>query len=128
MDDLTIDLRTVVLDCTDVNALADFYINMLGWVKEYEIPNQWLCIQAPSGGVRLAFQSNPDYVPPTWPEKPEKQQQMLHIDFCVSSNDQMKKAIEYAITCGATKANKQYSEEWTVMLDPAGHPFCFVVH
>ncbi|WP_334297139.1 VOC family protein [Anaerocolumna sedimenticola] len=33
--------------------------------------------------------------------------------------------VEYAITCGAAKAKEQFSDLWTVMIDPAGHPFCF---
>jgi hypothetical protein len=60
-------------------------------------------------------------VPPIWPEEPEMQQQMVHIDFAV--ND-IEKAVKHAIDCGARKSPVQYSENWTVMFDPAGHPFC----
>ncbi len=37
----------------------------------------------------------------------------------------MKQMVEYAIKCGASKAEEQFSDLWTVMIDPAGHPFCF---
>ena len=49
------------------------------------------------------------------------QQQMAHIDFTVSNLDD---AVQHALNCGAVLASKQYSDEWKVMIDPAGHPFC----
>jgi len=36
-------------------------------------------------------------------------------------------AARHAVSCGASKADVQYSDHWTVMIDPAGHPFCFVI-
>ncbi|NJJ35530.1 glyoxalase/bleomycin resistance/dioxygenase family protein [Clostridioides difficile] len=61
------------------------------------------------------------YKQPVWPGKPEAQQQMAHMDFAV--ND-LEKAVQYAIHCGATIAKEQFSDDWKVMFDPAGHPFC----
>ena len=48
---------------------------------------------------------------------------MLHLDFYT---DDLAKGVEHAVGCGAKLAQAQYSERWTVMLDPAGHPFCIV--
>ena len=45
---------------------------------------------------------------------------MAHLDFAV--ND-LEKAVQHAINCGATMAAEQFSEGWRVMFDPAGHPF-----
>ena len=56
-----------------------------------------------------------------WPEKPEAQQQMAHLDFAVNN---LEEAVHYAIHCGATIAEEQFSDSWRVMIDPAGHPFC----
>jgi catechol 2,3-dioxygenase-like lactoylglutathione lyase family enzyme len=123
----TIKLKSIVLDCPDIQALSDFYIRMLGWEKDFVEEGDFLDIRSPLGGVKIAFQTNADYVPPVWPEEPDAQQQMLHIDFAVQSKEDMERAVEHAISCGATKADTQYCDEWTVMLDPAGHPFCFVV-
>ena len=39
--------------------------------------------------------------------------------------EHMKQMVDYAIKCGASKAQEQFSDLWTVMFDPAGHPFCF---
>lgn len=123
---LPIRMGTVVLDSRDSKALSDFYIRMLGWQKTYE-DDDWIDIQSPTGGVKLGFQTNPDYTPPTWPEEPPHQQQMLHIDFEVASRAQMEQAVQHAVACGAAIAPQQYSDLWIVMLDPAGHPFCFVL-
>lgn len=85
-------------------------------------------ISAPSCGVKIAFQQNTDYVPPVWPDEVGKQQQMVHLDFTVQNKGQMEHAVLHAIACGATKAGIQYEpEQWTTMIDPAGHPFCFVI-
>jgi hypothetical protein len=46
---------------------------------------------------------------------------MAHMDFKV---DDLAEAVAYAISCGAAKADVQYYDTSTVMLDPAGHPFC----
>lgn len=126
-----IELKSIVLDCPDIQALSDFYIRMLGWERDYVEEGEFLDIRSPSGGVKMAFQTNEDYVPPVWPEEPnaqqQVQQQMLHIDFAVQSKEDMERAVQHAISCGATKADTQYCDAWTVMLDPVGHPFCFVV-
>ena len=75
----------------------------------------------------MGFKKNSDYVQPVWPEEPPGQQQMLHLDFTVPSAEMMEQAVQHAISCGARKAEVQYDSRWTVMIDPAGHPFCFVV-
>ena len=123
---LPIALRTVVLDAADGKALAAFYVELLGWQKLYE-DDEWTDIGHPDGGVRLGFQTDPAYVPPGWPDDPPAQQQMLHLDFGVANAAEMERAVTHALRCGAKKADVQYDEKWTVMLDPAGHPFCFVV-
>lgn len=46
---------------------------------------------------------------------------MTHLDFAVN---QLEEAVQYAVSCGATVAEQQFSEHWRVMIDPAGHPFC----
>ena len=40
---------------------------------------------------------------------------MAHLDFAV--ND-LEAAVEYAIHCGATVAEQQFSDHWRVMFDP----------
>lgn len=52
---------------------------------------------------------------------PQAQQQMAHLDFAV--ND-LKNAVQHALGCGAVIAGEQFSDDWTVMFDLEGHPFC----
>ncbi len=118
----TIKFDKVVLDCLDPQALADFYIKLLGWKKGYD-NNGFVIIGSETSNVDIGFQVNADYVQPTWPEKDSQQQQMLHLDFAVDPSDHQY-WVQQAISFGARKATEQYSDQWTVMLDPEGHPFC----
>jgi predicted enzyme related to lactoylglutathione lyase len=109
----------IAFDCTNANELADFYVKLFGWKKEIS-SDEWAGIRTPEG-ILFVFQTVTDYTPPTWPWKSGKQQQMAHIDFKV---DDLAEAVAHAISCGAAKADVQYYDTSTVMLDPAGHPFC----
>ena len=123
-----IEIEAVVLECGDIAALSDFYIRLLGWKKNNIEESNWTDIISPSGGVKIAFQMNENYIPPVWPDEPGAQQQMAHMDFAVRDREQMALAVNHAISCGAVKASVQYGpESWVTMIDPAGHPFCFVV-
>jgi len=75
-------LATVVLDCPDAHALADFYRRLLGWEVALSEPD-WVLLRCPTGGTQLSFQSEADYRPPVWPERPGAQQKMLHLDIQV---------------------------------------------
>ncbi|WP_040195440.1 VOC family protein [Candidatus Soleaferrea massiliensis] len=122
--ELKIKMYAFTLDCENPYELAKFYAALLHW----EIPfydEDWACLGAPGTNQGaypgIVFQRNPAYKPPVWPEKPEAQQQMAHLDFAV--ND-LEKAVQYAVDCGAVIAEEQFSDGWRVMFDPAGHPFC----
>ncbi len=123
-NELKIKVYSFTLDCQNPRELANFYAKLLKWEIAFSDEN-WACVGAP--GTKqgaypgILFQRNPEYKPPVWPEESDAQQQMAHIDLAV--ND-LEKAVEYAIQCGATTAKDQFSSDWTVMLDPAGHPFC----
>lgn len=123
-DSLKIKMYSFTVDCKEPYELAKFYAKLLNWEIPYH-NEEYACIGAPGieQGVYpgITFQRNTEYTPPVWPEKPETQQQMAHLDFAV--ND-LEKAVQYAIQCGATIAEEQFSDGWRVMFDPAGHPFC----
>ena len=123
-NELKIKLYSITLDCKDPLGLAQFYGALLNW-KIGSIEEEWVWVYDPETGrgefPYILFQKNTGYIPPVWPQKPEAQQQMAHIDFTV--ND-LEKAVQHAISCGAVIAKEQYSDGWTVMFDPAGHPFC----
>ncbi|MEU9497906.1 VOC family protein [Streptomyces sp. NPDC048196] len=113
-------IATVALDCPDAHQLAGFYGRLLGWNVTASEPD-WVLLRCPDGGTGLSFQSEPDYRPPVWPERPEKQQKMLHLDIRV---DDLDEAEQYAVTLGAVRADYQPQEDVRVLYDPAGHPFC----
>lgn len=112
----------VVLDCKDPAALSDFYVKLLGWQKGY-ITDDFVIITADNGYIDIGFQKNEAYIPPVWPEEPGRQQQMLHLDFCMD-RERLQELVQYAVSLGAKKAEMQYGD-WVVLVDPAGHPFCF---
>jgi catechol 2,3-dioxygenase-like lactoylglutathione lyase family enzyme len=115
-----ITLATVVLDCADANALADFYGNLLGWEVTCR-ERDWVLMRSPDGGTGLSFQSEPWYEPPRWPEQEGHPTKMLHLDLWV---EDLEEAVTHAIAAGATVAEFQPQDDVRVLLDPAGHPFC----
>jgi len=122
--ELKIKLYAVTVDCADPYQLAEFYAALLKWEVVFS-DEQYACVGPPGtqqGGYPcITFQKNPDYRPPVWPDEPGAQQQMAHLDFAVNDVEQ---AARHAIHCGAAVAKEQFSGQWKVMLDPAGHPFC----
>lgn len=123
-DGLKIKMYTFTMDCKAPYELAEFYAALLGWEIAFH-NEEWAVMGAPGTAQGaypgITFQQNPDYQPPVWPAEPQAQQQMAHMDFAV--ND-LEKAVEYAVKCGARVADQQFSDGWRVMFDPAGHPFC----
>lgn len=123
-NELKIKMSSFTLDCKDPHALAEFYAALLHWEIVFS-DEEYAVVGAPGAKQgaypEITFQRNPEYTPPVWPEEPKAQQQMAHIDFAV--ND-LERAVPYAVQCGAAIADQQFSDSWTVMFDPAGHPFC----
>lgn len=119
-----IKMYSFTLDCQNPHKLAEFYTALLGW--EIVFSNEEYACAAPPGVQQgaypgITFQQNPEYKPPVWPAAQNEQQQMAHLDFAV---DDVEKAVRHAVDCGAEIADKQFNDNWKVMLDPEGHPFC----
>jgi len=124
---MNIKLKTVILECRDIPQLVSFYTNLLHWPVVYELET-FVGIHSNEDEMGIAFQYDENYIPPTWPTRPGQQQMMAHMDFAVADKSELKEAVEKAVMLGAKTADEQYGgEEWITMLDPAGHPFCFVV-
>ena len=113
-------LQTVCIDCADAHEMADFYSRLLGWQPAIRQPN-WMLLRDPAGGAGLSFQAERGYRAPTWPEQPDAQDKMLHLDIKV---DDLDAAVAHALESGARLADHQPRERVRVLLDPAGHPFC----
>jgi catechol 2,3-dioxygenase-like lactoylglutathione lyase family enzyme len=116
-------LTATVLGSPDARALAEFYLQLLGWTVNANEPN-WVTLKSPMGGAGLSFQTETAYVRPTWPAGPGDQQMMMHLDIEV---DDLEAAGARAASLGATLAEFQPQATVRVYLDPAGHPFCLWV-
>ena len=125
-------VTSVTISAPDPRELAAFYARMLGWTVVQEYPARpdeppesgWAQVRPPAGsiGPRLNFEWEAQYVPPVWPSKADQQQIMEHLDIAVTDVDE---AVAWAISAGARLADHQPQDHVRVMLDPAGHPFCF---
>lgn len=123
-NELKMKMYSFTIDCEQPYELAKFYAALLQWQIVF-FDEDYACVAAPEtpqgAYPGIMFQRNPQYKPPVWPDKPEAQQQMAHLDIAV--ND-LEKAVGHAVQCGARISDEQYSDDWKVMFDPAGHPFC----
>ena len=117
-------LETVNIDCSDAGVMAEFYGRLLGWEITYRDVD-FILMRDSGGGTGLSFQAREDYRPPVWPEEPEGQDKMIHLDIRV---DDLDAAVAHALASGALLAEYQGREDLRVMLDPAGHPFCLFLH
>lgn len=131
-------VRQTVLDCLDPRRLGDFYRDLLGYAYRArdETPTDgedWLVIKPGDGGHGLAFQKNPEYVPPVWtpgPDRPGDQQMMLHLDLSVSDVESLEaQRLRVLSLGGAVLYDRSADDEEPlyVFADPAGHPFCIFV-
>ena len=115
---------TVVLDCPDPRALAEFYADLLGQEIDDDGDDAWQSLSGDGSGVSLAFQRATDYVAPHWPDG---QPQQIHLDLTV---DDFVIAHREAVALGATPLSPTTPPEpdetisFRVYADPAGHPFC----
>ena len=132
-------LAQVVLDGTDVRALAEFWRRLLGLeYREGDEPppagrpdergSDWLVLRSASGGRQLAFQQVSELAPSTWPQHAVPQQ--LHLDLTVSSSAALEEQHRRALQLGARlllDRSDDEEEPLRVYADPAGHPFCIFV-
>jgi catechol 2,3-dioxygenase-like lactoylglutathione lyase family enzyme len=118
-----ISLASVTIDSSNFRKLADFYVKLLDGKIVHEFGDHGVAVCVPGTDINLNFQDTEGYEPPVWPEEPGKQQQMEHLDLLADNLDE---AVQRALELGAHKAPQQFIPEITVMLDPAGHPFCLI--
>ena len=116
----TLRVETVNIDCADADATAAFYSRLLGWPITHRDAD-FVLLRDPGGGTDLSFQARRDYRSPLWPEQPEGQDKMMHLDIRV---EDLAAAVAHALAAGARLAAYQARDDLRVLLDPAGHPFC----
>jgi hypothetical protein len=122
----------VVLDATDVRALAEFYRELFG--LEYRPGDEpgagerdWLVLRSP-GGIPLAFQQVDALPAAARPEGPIPHH--LHLDTTEPDVADLDVQHERALALGARLLHDRsddLEEPLRVYADPAGHPFCIFV-
>jgi catechol 2,3-dioxygenase-like lactoylglutathione lyase family enzyme len=118
-------LRSVVLDCPDPRALAEFYARVAGGTPRAE-DDDWVVLRIPDG-PRLAFQRAAGHVPPEWP-RADRNSQQFHLDFDAGPTwEAVDAAQERVLALGARPLDlddEGGKKDFRVYADPAGHPFC----
>lgn len=130
-------LLHTAIDTTDARALAEFYRQLLGlqYRQGDEPPAHgaaddadWLVLVDADGARRLAFQQVERLARTTWPRHDVPMQ--MHLDFTVSSLDELRRHRERAESLGAQLLLDRTDDEdepLYVLADPSGHPFCLFV-
>jgi catechol-2,3-dioxygenase len=123
-----IEFDAVILECKSPKELSRFYAALLDYKPRYNEGEEWRDIISSDGMIKLAFQYNEDYIPPVWPDQKGKPQMMMHLDFKVKNQDELKQAVTKALSLGAILTDAQFGgDDWVTLIDPEGHPFCFVI-
>ena len=112
-------LASISIDCPDPDALAPFYRALLGLEEAFATPDRGvICLSG--AGPMLTLMRVDTYAAPSWPDGAQHQQ--MHLDVAV---DELESTVPAAIALGATEAAHQPApDQWRVLLDPIGHPFC----
>jgi catechol 2,3-dioxygenase-like lactoylglutathione lyase family enzyme len=116
-------ITTVVVDCADPAALAEFYRAVLDWEVVDRTSEEWIEIGPPGQPEKgpvptLLFERVPD---------PTPGKNKLHLDLNATDRDQSAE-LERLLELGATRADvgQTGEESWHVLADPEGNVFCLL--
>ncbi|MFT3871809.1 MAG: VOC family protein [Nocardioides sp.] len=130
-------LLHTAIDAQDCRGLAEFYRELLGlhYRDGDEPPTDgglddadWLVLLNDNGDRVVTVQEKKETVRPTWPS--EQVPIQMHMDFKVSSPEELERHRERAETLGARllyDRSEDEGEPLYVLADLAGHPFCLLV-
>jgi catechol 2,3-dioxygenase-like lactoylglutathione lyase family enzyme len=132
---------TVVIDCRDVAAQADWWAGVLGWQKVYEAVDEVVIVPPPpatpslAGGPPLHALTKGDQIPveeqgpglvfvPVPEGKSVKNR--LHLDLAPHADDDQSAEVERLIGLGATRIDvgQPVDATFVVLADPEGNEFC----
>jgi len=109
---------SVTFDCPDPVELARFYGEVLGLSVRFSSDD--FVLLGKEGSTGLSFNRLASYQRPTWPDPFQEKQ--AHLELGV---DDLDVAQAWLLALGAVEAATQpHPDQWRVLLDPAGHPFC----
>ena len=106
----------LTVDCDDAAGMLAFYTEAFDGRPEPAYP-ETPCVRV--DGLLLIFRESPGRVRPTWPGS----DMQMHFEVFVDDLDQQEARL---IALGAIRPPEQDETDptLTVLLDPAGHPFC----
>ncbi|MBO0746680.1 MAG: VOC family protein [Candidatus Dormibacteraeota bacterium] len=120
---------SIVVDCLDVAAQAEWWRETLGWQKVYEADDE--VVIAPPDVTEELIRSTPwEKVGPgiVFVPVPEGKtlKNRLHIDLAPHTSDDRDAEIARLLERGATPADigQPPDVSWTVLADPEGNEFC----
>ncbi|GAB3581272.1 VOC family protein [Calidifontibacter terrae] len=116
MTDRIAALASISINCPSPDQLAPFYRGLLGLEEAFATPDRSvICLSG--AGPMITLMKVEEFVRPTWPGSAQ-----LHLDLAAEDLDADVRA---AVALGAQEAATQPApDQWRVMLDPVGHPFC----
>jgi catechol 2,3-dioxygenase-like lactoylglutathione lyase family enzyme len=107
----------ITIDAPDASVLARFYADLLDLEVMHD--GDGYAMIGREGTTPIGFGTDPDLTPPSWPDHGRKQ---FHLD--VAATDPSA-TVARALELGASRPDDQPGgDRWTVLIDPAGHPFC----
>jgi catechol 2,3-dioxygenase-like lactoylglutathione lyase family enzyme len=110
-------LAVLDLECAEPSVLAEFYGQVLGWDVIHHHDDY---VEISDGSARILFTRVDGYQGPGWPTSAAPKRYHL----CLRADD-VALAVERCLELGARKPDFQPGgDRWTVLTDPAGHPFC----
>lgn len=114
MASLRMSIAAISIDCHDHHELAAFYVAL---VDGKQIWSTATATAVRCGNYVLIMQQVDDYERPEWPGS-----SIVHFD--LNGDADIHQLTAHAVVLGARIADAQPDPRWTVLLDPAGHPFC----
>jgi catechol 2,3-dioxygenase-like lactoylglutathione lyase family enzyme len=119
---------TVVIDCRDVAAQADWWAGVLGWQKVYEAVDEVVIVppHALAKGDQIPVEEQgPGLVFVPVPEG-KSVKNRLHLDLAPRADDDQSAEVERLIGLGATRIDvgQPMDATFVVLADPEGNEFC----
>jgi predicted enzyme related to lactoylglutathione lyase len=110
---------TVVLDCADLERTADFWMQVLGYVRDGDADGSYLALAPADGvGVELLLQRVPEA---------KLAKNRLHLDLRTRDLDA---EVQRVAALGATVVTPEPAVEdgwtWHILADPDGNEFCVI--
>lgn len=105
---------TIMIDCNDLDAMANFWCAALGLEEKVRYPNYVWLSRLSERGPALAFQKVPE---------PRQGKNRIHLDLTAEDPESF---VERVIELGGSRVedHEVHGFHWSVLADPEGNVFC----